>query len=121
MQPPIGSPYGTPPGVVDTPALQTEVAAYLEVHAADRDGDGHALVVRNGKARTRHVTGRVRNDRRERSPGRRQRPAVQVHELHPPAVHASLPEGRRGELLGKDAASMSATNIARLTNEGEDE
>jgi hypothetical protein len=37
-------------------ALETEVAAYLEAHAAERDGDGHALVVRNGKGRTRHVT-----------------------------------------------------------------
>jgi len=31
-------------------ALETEVAAYLEAHAADRDADGHALVVRNGRA-----------------------------------------------------------------------
>jgi len=65
---------------------------------------------------------------------------VQVHEPHPPAVHASLPEGRRGvaraylrglstgdfrealaALLGKDAAGLSATNIARLTNEWEAE
>ena len=37
-------------------ALETEVAAYLEAHAAERDGDGDALVVRNGKGRTRHVT-----------------------------------------------------------------
>ena len=37
-------------------ALETEVAAYLEANAAERDGDGHALVVRNGKGHTRHVT-----------------------------------------------------------------
>ena len=37
-------------------ALETEVAAYLEAHAAERDSDGHALVVRNGKSRTRKVT-----------------------------------------------------------------
>ena len=37
-------------------ALETEVAAYLEAHAAERDADGHALVVRNGKSRTRNVT-----------------------------------------------------------------
>src|SRR4030095_16648662 len=37
-------------------ALETEVAAYLEAHARDRDADGHALVVRNGKARPRNVT-----------------------------------------------------------------
>jgi hypothetical protein len=34
-------------------ALETEVAAYLEAHATERDSDGHALVVRNGKSRTR--------------------------------------------------------------------
>jgi hypothetical protein len=33
-------------------ALETEVATYLEAHGADRDADGHALVVRNGKSRT---------------------------------------------------------------------
>jgi hypothetical protein len=37
-------------------ALETEVAAYLEAHAAERGSDGHALVVRNGKSRTRKVT-----------------------------------------------------------------
>jgi hypothetical protein len=37
-------------------ALETEVAAYLEAHAAERDADGHALVVRNGKGRTRKVS-----------------------------------------------------------------
>ena len=126
-------------------ALETEVAAYLEAHAAERDGDGHALVVRNGKGPHAARYGRVRDDRREcptgeRSPGRHQRPAVQVHEPHPPAVHASLPEGRRGvaraylrglstgdfrealaALLGDEAAGLSATNIARLTNEWEAE
>jgi putative transposase len=37
-------------------ALETEVAAYLEAHHEERDGNGHALVVRNGKGRTRKVT-----------------------------------------------------------------
>jgi putative transposase len=37
-------------------ALEAEVAAYLEAHVADRDATGHALVVRNGKSRTRKVT-----------------------------------------------------------------
>src|SRR5215831_14518173 len=37
-------------------ALETEVVAYLEAHAAERDAAGHALVVRNGKSRTRKVT-----------------------------------------------------------------
>jgi hypothetical protein len=37
-------------------ALETEVAAYLESHRDECDDDGHALVVRNGKERTRRVT-----------------------------------------------------------------
>ena len=37
-------------------ALETEVVAYLEAHASDRDAAGHAPVVRNGKGRTRNVT-----------------------------------------------------------------
>ena len=37
-------------------SLETEVAAYLEAHAAERDAAGHSLVVRNGKGRTRSVT-----------------------------------------------------------------
>src|SRR5215468_5863986 len=34
-------------------ALETEVAAYLHAHVTERDADGHALVVRNGRGRTR--------------------------------------------------------------------
>jgi putative transposase len=37
-------------------ALETEVAAYLEARRDERDGEGRALVVRNGKGRTRKVT-----------------------------------------------------------------
>ena len=37
-------------------ALETEVAAYLEAHRDERDAEGHAMVVRNGKGRTRKVT-----------------------------------------------------------------
>src|SRR5947207_15990508 len=37
-------------------ALEAEVAAYLEAHRDERDDEGHALVVRNGKGRTRKVT-----------------------------------------------------------------
>jgi hypothetical protein len=40
----------------DVAALETEVAAYLEAHRDERDADGLALVVRNGKGRTRKVT-----------------------------------------------------------------
>ena len=38
-------------------ALETEVAAYLEAHGDERDDEGHALVVRNGKGRTRSRSG----------------------------------------------------------------
>ena len=37
-------------------ALEAEVAGYLERHADERDASGHALVVRNGRARPRRVT-----------------------------------------------------------------
>ncbi len=37
-------------------ALEVEVDAYLERHRQERDGDGRALVVRNGYARERRVT-----------------------------------------------------------------
>jgi putative transposase len=37
-------------------ALEDEVAAYIAAHAAERDGDGRRLVVRNGHARPRQVT-----------------------------------------------------------------
>jgi putative transposase len=31
-------------------ALETEVAAYLEAHATERDGNGHAVATRNSSA-----------------------------------------------------------------------
>ena len=37
-------------------ALEEEVAAYIAVHAAERDENGRRLVVRNGHARPRQVT-----------------------------------------------------------------
>ncbi len=37
-------------------ALEAEVASYVEGHQDERDADGRALVVRNGKARSRKVT-----------------------------------------------------------------
>ncbi len=37
-------------------ALEAEVAQYLEQHGGERDDQGHALVVRNGKARARRLT-----------------------------------------------------------------
>ena len=34
-------------------ALEAEVSDYLDAHEGERDASGHALVVRNGRARTR--------------------------------------------------------------------
>jgi transposase-like protein len=126
-------------------ALETEVAAYLEAHRDERDAEGHALVVRNGKGRTRKVTvgagtipvnaPRV-NDRRTDQDGERRRftsrilppymrRSPKVAEVLPVLYLPGLSTGDFREalaaLLGDDAAGLSATNIARLTNEWEAE
>ena len=125
-------------------ALEVEVAAYLERHQ-ERDAGGHALVVRNGKARARTVTcgagtltvaaPRV-NDRRVDAQGRRQRftsrilppymrRSPKVAEVLPVLYLRGLSTGDFQEalpiLLGKDAAGLSPTNIARLTAVWEEE
>ena len=120
-------------------ALETEVAAYLEAHRDERDAESHALVVRNGKGRTRKVTvgsgtipvsaPRV-NDRRTDQDGERRRftsrilppymrrspkvaevlPVLYLRGLSTGDFRAALPV-----LLGKDAAGLSPTTITRLT------
>src|SRR5262245_8779407 len=91
-------------------ALGAEVAAYLEAHRDERDDEGHALVVRNGKGRTRNVTvgaGTIPvsapRERPTDCPGRR---AAEVHQSRPPAVHAPLPEGSRGPARALPARAL---------------
>lgn len=126
-------------------ALEAEVATYLERHAEERDGRGHALVVRNGHARQRKVTlgaGTIEiqaprvNDRRRDARGERQRftssilppymrRSPKVAEVLPILYLRGLSTGdfrpALQGLLGERAAGLSATNIARLTAEWESE
>jgi transposase-like protein len=126
-------------------ALETEVAAYWEAHHDERADAGHALVVRNGKGRTRKVTvgaGTIPvsapcvNDRRTDQDAERRRftsrvlrpymrRSPKVAEVLPVLSLRGLSTGDFREalaaLLGDDAPGLSATNIARLTNEWETE
>jgi transposase-like protein len=120
-------------------ALEVEVAEYLETHQA-RDENGHALVVRNGKARARQITlgsGAVQiqaprvNDQRIGADGERQRftskilppymrRSPKVAEVLPVLYLRGLSTGDFREalpvLLGEEAArGLSPTNIARMT------
>jgi putative transposase len=121
-------------------ALEAEVAAYIEAHQEARDDRGHALVVRNGKARPRPVTvgsgtidvaaPRV-NDRRE---GERftskilppyMRKSPKVAEVLPLLYLRGLSTGDFREalpaLLGDRAAGLSPTAITRLVGSWEEE
>jgi putative transposase len=121
-------------------ALEAEVNNYIERHRIERDEQGHALVVRNGRGRARKLTmgaGTVElnaprvDDRRRDEHGRRQR-RFTSHILPPymrrsPKVTEVLPilylrglstgdfRPALEALLGEDAAGLSPTTIARLT------
>ena len=119
-------------------ALEIEVAEYLARYRRERDAAGHALVVRNGRARARPVTTGVGpltiaaprvNDRRvvegERQkftsailpPWVRRSPRVEsvlpllyLHGLSSGDFREALPA-----LLGPEAAGLSPSAILRLT------
>jgi transposase-like protein len=119
-------------------ALEAEVADYMERHQ-ERDENGRALVVRNGKARPRRVTlgsGTIEmqaprvDDRRESEDGGRHRfrseslppymrRSPKVAEVLPILYLRGLSTGDFKEglaaLLGDDAAGLSPTAISRLT------
>ena len=120
-------------------ALKMEAADYVERHGDQRDAEGRALVVHNGRSKGRKLTlgaGTVElkpprvNDRRHDEQGRRQRFSSRIlppYMRRSPKVAEVLPilylrglstgdfrpalEG----LLGEDAAGLSPTNITRLT------
>jgi transposase-like protein len=119
-------------------ALEAEVADYIARHQ-ERDEDGRAKVVRNGKARPRKLTigsGTIEvraprvDDRRETGDGGRHRFRSQIlppYMRRSPKVAEVLPilylrglstgdfkEGLAA-LLGDDAAGLSPTAITRLT------
>src|SRR5215203_5643788 len=120
-------------------ALEAEVAAYVLEHQAERDDQGHRLVVRNGKAQARKLTlgaGTVElqapriDDRRVDEAGRRQRftseilppymrRSPKVAEVLPILYLRGLSTGDFREalpvLLGEQASGLSPTTITRLT------
>ena len=120
-------------------ALEAAVSAYVAAHRAERDAQGHALVVRNGQARARTVTvgsGTIAvqaprvDERRVDEAGERRRfrsrilppymrRSPKVAEVRPILYRRGLSTGDVREalpvLLGEDAAGLSPTTITRLT------
>jgi putative transposase len=121
-------------------ALETEVSDYVNRHHDERDEDGRAQVVRNGKAKSRKVTlgcGTVEvraprvDDRRDAErftskilpPYMRRSP--KVSEVLPLLYLRGLSTGDFREalpaLLGEDASGLSPTSITRLVGQWEEE
>lgn len=113
-------------------ALELEVEAYLAKHAEARDERGHALVVRNGKARQRKVTvgsGTIEVEAprvHDRRPGKKftsrilppwMRRSPKVNEVIPLLYLRGLSTGDFREalpvLLGQDASGLSPASINR--------
>lgn len=126
-------------------ALEAEVDAYIEAHADERDADGRRLVVRNGHAKPRTITtaaGAIEvqaprvNDRRvDPDSGARQRfvssilppwcrKSPKVTEMLPLLYLHGMSTGdfvpALEEFFGS-AAGLSASVIARLTRQWQDE
>jgi putative transposase len=125
-------------------ALRAEADEYVERFTDEVDEDGHRLVVRNGRARERKVTvgsgtipikaPRV-NDKRVDDQGERQkfssrilpayaRRSPKVGEVIPILYLRGLSTGdfkpALEQLLGEDAAGLSATTISRMCKEWEE-
>lgn len=125
-------------------ALRAEADEYVERFIEEVDEHGHRLVVRNGRARERKVTvgsgtipvraPRV-NDKRVDEQGERQkfssrilpayaRRSPKVGEVIPILYLRGLSTGdfkpALEQLLGEDAAGLSATTIARMCKEWEE-
>ena len=126
-------------------ALRAEADEYVERFADEVDEHGHRLVVRNGRARERKVTvgsgtipikaPRVNDRRVDDESGERQRfssrilPAYarrspKVGEVIPILYLRGLSTGdfkpALEQLLGEDAAGLSATTISRMCKEWEE-
>ena len=127
-------------------ALEAEVGEYVERFADERGEDGRRLVVRNGRARERRVTvgsgtvavqaPRVNDKRVDPGSGERQRFSSKIlpaYARRSPKVNDVLPVlYLRGlstgdfrpaleQLLGEDAAGLSASTISRLCKDWEAE
>ena len=126
-------------------ALEAEVAAYVEAHAGELDGDGHRLVVRNGHHEPRQVTTaagavpvrapRVNDKRIDEASGQRlrfssailpawSRKSPRVAEVLPLLYLHGLSSSDFAPALEQflgSGAGLSAKTITRLTEQWRDE